>query len=148
MPITSQRLTPGEDERLDRINENLSLLQKKSGLTFTTDAYLLAAFARSSPAGTLADLGSGTGVAALLCLTKNKCNHAFAVEIQGEFCDLIQRNAALNHLEDRIIVLDSGAVAEQGTHEELVKANGLYARMWADYNQAVQWKISAEKEGK
>ena len=49
---------------------------------------------------------------------------------------------------DRIIVLDSGAVVEQGTHEELVKANGLYARMWADYNQAVQWKISAEKEGK
>ena len=49
---------------------------------------------------------------------------------------------------DKIIVLDSGKVAEQGTHEELTAANGLYARMWADYNQAVQWKISAEKEGK
>jgi ATP-binding cassette subfamily B protein len=47
---------------------------------------------------------------------------------------------------DKIIVLDSGKVSEQGTHEELVKAGGLYARMWADYNQAVQWKISAEKE--
>ena len=44
---------------------------------------------------------------------------------------------------DKIIVLDSGKVAEQGTHEELAAANGLYARMWADYNQAVQWKISA-----
>ena len=43
---------------------------------------------------------------------------------------------------DKIIVLDSGRVEEQGTHAELVKANGLYARMWADYNQAVQWKIS------
>ena len=49
---------------------------------------------------------------------------------------------------DKIIVLDSGKVSEQGTHEELVAAGGLYARMWADYNQAVQWKISAEKEGK
>ena len=49
---------------------------------------------------------------------------------------------------DKIIVLDSGRVEEQGTHAELVRANGLYARMWADYNQAVQWKISAEKEGK
>ena len=50
---------------------------------------------------------------------------------------------------DRIIVLDSGAVAEQGTHEELSHAGGLYERMWADYNRAVQWKISAaaEKEG-
>ncbi len=49
---------------------------------------------------------------------------------------------------DKIVVLDSGEVAEQGTHEELVKANGLYARMWADYNQAVQWKISAAREVK
>jgi ATP-binding cassette subfamily B protein len=44
---------------------------------------------------------------------------------------------------DKIIVLDSGRVEEQGTHAELLRANGLYARMWADYNQAVQWKISA-----
>ena len=47
---------------------------------------------------------------------------------------------------DRIIVLDSGKVSEQGTHEELVKAGGLYARMWADYNRAVQWKIGAKGE--
>ena len=49
---------------------------------------------------------------------------------------------------DKIIVLDSGKVSEQGTHEELVKSGGLYARMWADYNQAVQWKIAAAQEVK
>ena len=49
---------------------------------------------------------------------------------------------------DRIIVLDKGRIAEQGTHEELVAADGLYARMWADYNRAVRWKISSEKEAK
>ena len=47
---------------------------------------------------------------------------------------------------DKIIVLDSGKVIEQGTHEELVKAGGLYSRMWEDYNQAVQWKITASEE--
>lgn len=31
---------------------------------------------------------------------------------------------------------------------ELVTAGGLYARMWADYNQAVRWKITSEREGK
>ena len=47
---------------------------------------------------------------------------------------------------DRIIVLDSGHVEEQGTHAQLLAANGLYARMWTDYRKAVNWKISSESE--
>ena len=47
---------------------------------------------------------------------------------------------------DGIIVLDSGHVEEQGTHAELIAANGLYARMWTDYRKAVNWKISSESE--
>lgn len=49
---------------------------------------------------------------------------------------------------DRIIVLDCGHVAEEGTHEELVRAGGLYSRMWQDYNQAATWRIAAEKEAR
>ena len=47
------------DERLDMINENLSLIQKKDGLTFGTDAFLLASFMKYR-VKSAADLGSGT----------------------------------------------------------------------------------------
>lgn len=45
---------------------------------------------------------------------------------------------------DNIVVLDEGRVVEQSTHAELVDGGGLYARMWADYQKAVSWKISKE----
>ena len=46
---------------------------------------------------------------------------------------------------DKILVLDQGHLVEQGTHEELTAGGGLYARMWADYNRAIQWKITSER---
>ena len=47
---------------------------------------------------------------------------------------------------DQILVLDKGRIVEQGSHSVLSTAGGLYARMWADYNQAGQWKITSERE--
>ncbi len=46
---------------------------------------------------------------------------------------------------DRIIVLSDGHAVEEGTHEELLKNGGLYARMWEDYNKAVKWRIKSEE---
>lgn len=42
---------------------------------------------------------------------------------------------------DKILVLAGGKIIESGTHEELKNAGGTYAKMWADYNKAAEWKI-------
>ena len=42
---------------------------------------------------------------------------------------------------DNIIVLDNGRIAEQGVHGELLKKDGIYNKMWKDYQSSVSWKV-------
>lgn len=71
---------------------------------------------------------------------------AFAELTRGHTVIMIAHRLSTVVDADKIIVLNQGQVAEQGNHKELIAAGGLYARMWADYNQAVQWKIARGKD--
>lgn len=42
---------------------------------------------------------------------------------------------------DRIFVMKDGRAVESGNHESLVEKNGLYAKMWQDYQTSVSWKV-------
>ncbi len=91
------------------VNEHIRLIQNPDGLTFGTDAYLLAAFVRPKRNAVAVDLGSGTGIIPLLCLSRDKASRFTAVEIQSSFCDLIIRNAALNGMAHRLTALPADA---------------------------------------
>ena len=67
------------NEKTEQINEQLSLTSMKEGLTFGTDAYLLSAYVRRRTRGRAVDLGSGTGVIALLCAQTGTYAHIHAV---------------------------------------------------------------------
>lgn len=45
---------------------------------------------------------------------------------------------------DCIYVISDGQIAESGTREALCAQGGLFARMWADYQASVQWKVAKE----
>ena len=42
---------------------------------------------------------------------------------------------------DCIYVLADGKIAESGKHSELVAKNGIYSRMWNEYNKSVNWQV-------
>ncbi len=44
---------------------------------------------------------------------------------------------------DRIFVIDDGRCVEFGTHEELMRLNGLYKRMFEEYSKSIEWKVGA-----
>ncbi len=47
---------------------------------------------------------------------------------------------------DKIFVINEGKVVENGTHEELTNSNGLFSKMWGEYNKSVEWKIDNRGE--
>ena len=43
---------------------------------------------------------------------------------------------------DRILVINHGKIAEQGSHNELIAKNGIYRTMWDEYQQSITWEIA------
>jgi ATP-binding cassette subfamily B protein len=54
----------------------------------------------------------------------------FAELIGGRMAILISHRFSTVRMADRIIVLQNGTITEQGTHEELARAGGLYAELF------------------
>ena len=46
---------------------------------------------------------------------------------------------------DRILVIDKGKIAEQGTHTELINENGIYSRMWDEYRHSINWTLGKKE---
>ncbi len=97
---------PRSGERIDIVNNNIKLIQKIGGLTFGTDALLLAAFIDSRATRAL-EIGGGTGIISLLTLSREKFGEVVSCEVQEDFADIIERNAKENGFADRLTAVCS-----------------------------------------
>ena len=125
-------MIPLPDERLDRVNEHLSLIQKKDGLTYGTDAFLLSAYLRPMHRARAADFGCGTGIISLLAQARGKFAHVTAIDVQADFAELTERNIRLNGLEDRLSALHANVTdlrpEQLGGELDVIFSNPPYMR--------------------
>ena len=57
--------------------------------------------------------------------------HSLYKLMQGKTVIAIAHRLSTIAAMDRLIVMDQGQIVEQGTHQELLANNGIYARLWA-----------------
>ena len=101
-----QRFSPTE-ERIDVVNDDIRLIQQKNGLTFGTDALLLASYIQERQDSLAMEFGGGSGIISLLLLARKKANSITIAEIQPYYAELCQRNAVLNGFSNQIKVINS-----------------------------------------
>ena len=73
---------------------------------------------------------------------------AFSHLIKGKTVLVIAHRLSTITNADRILYVDKGVIAEQGTHEQLLARKGEYARMWETYNRAKRWTIGGKNNRK
>ena len=69
---------------------------------------------------------------------------AFAQLAKGKTVIMIAHRLSTVANADCIYVVRDGQIAESGTKDELCAQNGLFARMWQEYQASVQWKVAKE----
>ncbi|MGZ6292926.1 MAG: tRNA1(Val) (adenine(37)-N6)-methyltransferase [Syntrophales bacterium] len=87
------------DELLGR---RVKIFQKEKGYRFSVDALLLAHFVRVKKGDLIADLGTGSGVIAIIVAQRKECGSVVAVDIQEELVDMARRSVMLNDLQEKV----------------------------------------------
>ena len=137
--------------RLDTVNERLRIYQFRDGVTFGTDALLLAAYVKPDPRALALEFGGGCGIVSLLLAARRKAARILALEAQPEYVRLIERNAAENGLSDVVSALctDVRDVSDYpGDGADLIVSNPPYLRLGSGKENLSDRKNAARRETK
>ena len=73
---------------------------------------------------------------------ETEIQNAISRLVKGKTVLIIAHRMRTVEAADKIVVLSDGIVAESGTHEELMKKNGLYHRLVDLQTASANWKLS------
>lgn len=70
-----------------------------------------------------------------------KVQAAFSKLGEGKTVIMIAHRLSTVTNADKIYVIKDGKAAESGKHNDLVEQNGIYSRMWKEYQSSAEWKV-------
>lgn len=73
-----------------------------------------------------------------------KVQSAFTELAKGKTVIMIAHRLSTVVGADRIYVIEDGRIAECGKRDDLIIKNGLFAKMWQNYQTSAQWKVAKE----
>ena len=69
---------------------------------------------------------------------------AFARLAEGKTVLMIAHRLSTVAHVDQIFVVEEGRIAERGSYDQLLARDGLFRRLWDNYQTSTQWKVAKE----